>query len=241
VSRLELLPAVDVAGGRAVRPGAGGAPPDVGDPIERAACWQRDGAKWIHLVDLDAAFGRGHNRDLLTAVVDALDCDVELSGGVRDDESLAAALKTGCRRVVIGTAALENAAWCEQAIAEHGDRLAIGLDVRDERLAARGGTSGGTHDGGELWPALDWFDRAGCRRYVVTDVARDGSLDGPNLELLRAVCARTDAPVLASGGVATLDDVRALAAMTDEGVEGAVIGTALYAGAFTLEQAIASR
>lgn len=235
MSRLELLPAVDVARGRAVRPGAGGAAPDVGDPVEQAVRWQRAGARWVHLVDLDAAFARGHNRDLLTAVVVGLDCDVQVSGGVHDDESLAAALATGCRRVVVGTAALTDLAWCERVIGAHGDRLALGLDIRGETLAARGGS----RDGGELWPVLDRLERAGCRRYIVTDVARDGSLEGPNVELLRAVCSRTDAPVLASGGVSTLDDVRALAAMTDDGVEGAVIGTALYAGAFSLEQALA--
>ncbi|MDQ3663263.1 MAG: HisA/HisF-related TIM barrel protein [Actinomycetota bacterium] len=235
MSRLELLPAVDVAGGRAVRPGANGSAPDVGDPVEQAARWQRAGARWVHLVDLDAAFARGHNRDLLAAVVAGLDCDVQVSGGVHDDASLASALATGCRRVVVGTAALTYLAWCERVIGAHGDRLAVGLDVHDERLAARGGSG----DGGELWPVLDRLERAGCRRYIVTDVTRDGSLDGPNVELLRAVCSRTDAPVLASGGVSTLDDVRALAAMTDDGVEGAVIGTALYTGAFSLEQALA--
>jgi len=235
VSRLELLPAVDVADGRAVRPGAGGSAPDVGDPVEQAARWQRAGARWVHLVDLDAAFARGHNRDLLIAVVAGLDCDVQVSGGVHDDASLAAALSTGCRRVVVGTAALTDLAWCERVIGAYGDRLAVGLDVHDERLAARGGSG----DGGELWPVLDRLERAGCRRYIVTDVTRDGGLVGPNVELLRAVCSRTDAPVLASGGVSTLDDVRALAAMTGDGVEGAVIGTALYAGAFSLEQALA--
>lgn len=237
MSRLELLPAVDIAGGRAVRPGGRGVEPDVGDPREQAARWQRAGARWVHLVDLDAAFGRRHNRDLLAAVVAGLDCDVQVSGGVRDDRSLAAALATGCRRVVVGTAALTELAWCERVIGEHGDRLAVGLDVRDETLAARGGGDGD----GELWPALDRLERSGCRRYVVTDITRDGSLAGPNLKLLRAVCARTDAPVVASGGISTLDDVRALAAMTDVGVEGAIIGTALYAGAFSLEQALAVR
>ena len=241
MSRLELLPAVDVAGGRAVRPGARAGEPDVGDPVEQAVRWQRAGARWVHLVDLDAAFGRGHNCDLLTAVIDGLDCDVQVSGGVRDDQSLAAALATGCRRVVIGTAALTDLAWCERVIGAHGDRLAVGLDVRDETLAARGGSRDGTVEGDELWPVLDRLERACCRRYVVTDVTRDGSLEGPNLELLRAVCSRTDAPVLASGGVSILDDVRALAAMTTSGVEGAVVGTALYAGAFSLEQALAVR
>lgn len=237
MSRLELLPAVDVAGGRAVRPGARAGEPDVGDPVEQALRWQLAGARWVHLVDLDAAFGRGHNRDLLSTVVAGLDCDVQVSGGVRDDQSLAAALATGCDRVVVGTAALTDLAWCERVVRARGERLAVGLDVRDERLEPRG--VGADH--GELWPVLDRLERAGCRRYVVTDVTRDGSLDGPNLELLRAVCARTKAAVLASGGISNLDDVRALAAMTANGVEGAVVGTALYAGAFSLEQALAVR
>jgi phosphoribosylanthranilate isomerase len=237
-----LLPAVDVADGKAVRlvQGEAGTETSYGDPLEAALAWQNDGAEWIHLVDLDAAFGRGSNRELLAGVVGKLDVNVELSGGIRDDESLAAALSTGCTRVNLGTAALENPAWCAKAIAEHGDKVAVGLDVRiteqGHRLAARGWTS----DGGDLWDVLDRLDRDGCSRYVVTDVSKDGTLRGPNLELLRAVCDRTDAPVIASGGVSSVDDLVALAGLAADGVEGAIVGKALYAGAFTLPDALAS-
>jgi phosphoribosyl isomerase A len=235
---LQLLPAVDVSGGRAVQlvQGVAGSERVFGDPVASALRWQRAGAQWIHLVDLDAAFGRGDNRALLADVVAAVDIDVELSGGIRDDASLAASLSTGCRRVNIGTAALERPGWCAEVIAAHGDRVAIGLDVRGTTLAARGWT----RDGGDLYEALDRLDDAGCARYVVTDVNKDGMLQGPNLSLLRDVCARTPAPVVASGGISTLDDLRALSSLTADGVEGAIVGTALYTGAFTLEDALAA-
>jgi 1-(5-phosphoribosyl)-5-[(5-phosphoribosylamino)methylideneamino] imidazole-4-carboxamide isomerase/N-(5'phosphoribosyl)anthranilate isomerase len=238
VSALQLLPAVDVSGGRAVQlvQGVAGSERVFGGAVESALRWQRVGARWVHLVDLDAAFGRGSNRDLITSVVAALDIDVELSGGIRDDETLAAALATGCTRVNIGTAALERPDWCASVIAEHGERVAIGLDVRGTTLAARGWT----RDGGDLYEVLARLDAAGCTRYVVTDVLRDGMLEGPNVELLRDVCARTDAAVVASGGVSSLDDLMAIAALTPVGVEGAIIGTALYLGEFTLEAALAA-
>lgn len=233
---LQLLPAVDVADGQAVRlvQGAAGSETSYGDPLTAALAWQSAGAEWIHLVDLDAAFGRGSNRKLLADVVGRLDVQVELSGGIRDDESLRAALATGCRRVNVGTAALENPEWCARAIAEFGDRIAVGLDVRGTTLAARGWTQ----DGGDIWEVLERLERDGCPRYVVTDVTKDGTLKGPNLELLRQMCERTDRPVIASGGVSSLDDLRAIASLVDIGVEGAIVGKALYAQAFTLEQAL---
>jgi phosphoribosylanthranilate isomerase len=235
---LELLPAVDVADGQAVRlvQGEAGSGTSYGDPLEAALAWQEQGAEWIHLVDLDAAFGRGSNAALLAEVVGRMDIKVEMSGGIRDDESLRAALATGCTRVNIGTAALENPEWCAQAIAEYGDRVAVGLDVRGTTLAARGWTE----DGGDLWEVLARLDSAGCARYVVTDVRKDGTLTGPNLELLREVCERTDKPVVASGGVSSLADLHAIAELVDIGVEGAIVGKALYAGAFTLPEAIAA-
>jgi phosphoribosylanthranilate isomerase len=235
---LVLLPAVDVADGQAVRlvQGEAGTETSYGDPLAAALAWQEAGAEWIHLVDLDAAFGRGANRELLASVVGALDVRVELSGGIRDDASLDAALSTGCRRVNIGTAALEDPAWCAKIIAEHGDKIAVGLDVRGTTLAARGWTQ----EGGDLWEVLDRLESEGCPRYVVTDVTKDGTLRGPNLDLLREVCARTDRPVIASGGVSSLDDLRALATLVPEGVEGAIVGKALYAQAFTLEEALAA-
>ncbi|GAB2975264.1 bifunctional 1-(5-phosphoribosyl)-5-((5-phosphoribosylamino) methylidenea mino)imidazole-4-carboxamide isomerase/phosphoribosylanthranilate isomerase PriA [Actinotalea caeni] len=236
VTRLQLLPAVDVADGQAVRlvQGEAGSETSYGSPVEAALAWQRDGAEWIHLVDLDAAFGRGSNAELLAEVVGMLDVDVELSGGIRDDESLARALRTGCRRVNLGTAALEDPAWTARMIAEHGDRIAVGLDVRGTTLAARGWTS----EGGDLWETLARLDRDGCARYVVTDVTKDGTMRGPNLDLLRQVCEATTAPVVASGGISSLDDIRALTGLVEIGVEGAIVGKALYAGAFTLPEAL---
>jgi len=238
VTALELLPAVDVAGGRAVRlvQGEAGSQTEYGDPLAAARAWQDGGASWVHLVDLDAAFGRGGNRELLARVVGELDVAVELSGGIRDDASLAAALATGCRRVNLGTAALESPDWVRGVIAEHGDRVAVGLDVRGTTLAARGWTQ----EGGDLWEVLARLDADGCARYVVTDVRRDGTLTGPNLQLLEQVCAVTDRPVVASGGVSSLDDLRAIAALTTRGVEGAIVGKALYAGAFSLPEALAA-
>lgn len=233
---LTLLPAVDVAEGRAVRlvQGRAGSETSYGDPAEAALQWQRDGAAWIHLVDLDAAFGRGSNRDLIADMVRCLDVAVELSGGIRDDDSLAAALATGAARVNLGTAALEDPDWVRRAIGRVGDRIAVGLDVRGTALAARGWT----REGGELFEVLARLDADGCARYVVTDVRRDGTLTGPNLDLLRRVTTATDRPVVASGGVSSLADLRAIA--TVPGVEGAIVGKALYAGAFTLPEALAA-
>jgi phosphoribosyl isomerase A len=236
--KLELLPAVDVSGGQAVRlvQGAAGTETSYGDPVDAAMAWQEAGADWIHLVDLDAAFGRGSNGPQLAELIGRLDVRVELSGGIRNDAALTAALATGCTRVVIGTAALEDPDWVAKVIGEYGDRVAVGLDVRGTRLAARGWTT----DGGELDEALERLEAAGCSRYVVTDIDKDGMLRGPNLDLLRRVCARTDVPVVASGGVASLADLRAIASLVPLGVEGAIVGKALYAGAFTLPEALAA-
>jgi len=237
---LVLLPAVDVVDGRAVRlvQGKAGSETEYGSALEAALGWQRDGAEWIQLVALDAAFGRGSNRELLADVVGRLEVKVELSGGIRDDDSLAAALATGCTRVNLGTAALENPQWCARAIAEHGDRIAVGLDVQLDNGAYRLRGRGWETDGGELWPVLERLDREGCSRFVVTDVTKDGTLGGPNLELLGEVADRTEAPVIASGGVSSLDDLRAIATLVDRGVEGAIVGKALYAGRFTLPEAL---
>jgi phosphoribosylformimino-5-aminoimidazole carboxamide ribotide isomerase/phosphoribosylanthranilate isomerase len=236
MSILELLPAVDVKDGRAVRLVQGELAREsvYGSPLEVALDFQNSGAQWLHLVDLDAAFGRGENSALLADVVGRLDIDVELSGGIRDDESLTRALATGCRRVNLGTAALENPEWTSRIIAEHGDRIAVGLDVRGQVLAARGWTQ----EGGDLFETLARLESDGCARYVVTDVTKDGTLQGPNLELLKEVCAATKKPVVASGGISSLEDIKALCALSSIGVEGAIVGKALYAGAFTLEQAL---
>ncbi|AXI77053.1 bifunctional 1-(5-phosphoribosyl)-5-((5-phosphoribosylamino)methylideneamino)imidazole-4-carboxamide isomerase/phosphoribosylanthranilate isomerase PriA [Peterkaempfera bronchialis] len=234
--RLELLPAVDVRDGQAVRlvKGESGTETSFGEPLTAALAWQQAGAEWIHLVDLDAAFGTGSNRELLAEVVGRLDVKVELSGGIRDDDSLRAALATGCRRVNLGTAALESPEWVRKAIAEHGDRIAVGLDVVGTTLRGRGWT----REGGDLYEVLARLDADGCARYVVTDVDKDGTLTGPNLQLLRDVCAATDRPVVASGGVSSLADLHAISGLVPEGVEGAIVGKALYEQKFTLEEAL---
>ena len=235
--KLELLPAVDVADGKAVRltQGEAGTETNYGSPVDAALDWIEQGAEWIHLVDLDAAFGRGSNAALLRKVVkQSKHVKVELSGGIRDDASLEAALELGATRVNLGTAALENPEWTRAVIARYGEQVAVGLDVRGETLAARGWTQ----EGGNLWEVLDRLENAHCPRYVVTDVTKDGTLRGPNVELLKQVCARTDRPVVASGGVSSLDDIAALRELVPLGVEGAIVGKALYAGAFTLPAAL---
>ena len=234
--KLELLPAVDVKSGQAVRlvQGELGSESNYGAPIDAALDFQSAGAEWIHLVDLDAAFGIGSNAELLAEVIGKLDIAVELSGGIRDDESLRRALSTGCRRVNLGTAALENPDWTSKAIREFGDRIAVGLDVRGRTLAARGWTK----EGGDLFETIERLDKDGCARYVVTDVTKDGTLKGPNLELLRNVCEVTKAPIVASGGISSIADIEALKSLVSIGVEGAIMGKALYAGAFTLEEAL---
>jgi 1-(5-phosphoribosyl)-5-[(5-phosphoribosylamino)methylideneamino] imidazole-4-carboxamide isomerase/N-(5'phosphoribosyl)anthranilate isomerase len=236
--RLILLPAVDVADGKAVRltQGEAGTETNYGDPVDAANSWVDQGAEWIHLVDLDAAFGRGSNRATIKKIIKSMPrrVNIELSGGIRDDESLEAALATGAKRINLGTAALENPEWAAHVIAEFGEAIAVGLDVRGRTLAARGWTE----DGGDLFSVVDRLEEAGCCRYVVTDVTKDGTLNGPNLELLQEVMDRTQRPVIASGGVANLDDVAALRDLVPHGLEGAIIGKALYAGAFTLAEAL---
>ena len=233
---LELLPAIDIVDGQAVRlvQGELGTETGYGSPVAAAQQWQDDGAEWIHLVDLDAAFGKGSNSDLVAQVVASVDVKVELSGGIRDDESLAKALATGCARVNLGTAAIENPDWCRKVLGEYGDRIAVGVDVRGTTVATRGWTQ----EAGDVFDLLDRLQADGCERYVVTDVTRDGTLTGPNLELLKKVAEYTQKPVVASGGIANLDDIRALASLTGEGIEGAIIGKALYSGAFTLPEAL---
>ncbi|MFZ7088066.1 bifunctional 1-(5-phosphoribosyl)-5-((5-phosphoribosylamino)methylideneamino)imidazole-4-carboxamide isomerase/phosphoribosylanthranilate isomerase PriA [Curtobacterium sp. RRHDQ10] len=237
VPPLVLLPAVDIVDGTAVRltQGEAGSETGYGDPVDAAAAWHDQGAEWIHLVDLDAAFGRGENRDVIGRIIRRVDgIAVELSGGIRDDASLEAALATGAARVNLGTAALEDPDWAARVIGTYGDRIAVGLDVRGTTLASRGWTE----DAGDLFTVLDRLEDAGCARYVVTDVTKDGTLQGPNVDLLRQVTARTDRPVVASGGISTLDDLRALRELVPSGLEGAIIGKALYSGAFTLAAAL---
>jgi 1-(5-phosphoribosyl)-5-[(5-phosphoribosylamino)methylideneamino] imidazole-4-carboxamide isomerase/N-(5'phosphoribosyl)anthranilate isomerase len=234
---LVLLPAVDVADGKAVRltQGEAGSETNYGDPVDAAADWANQGAEWIHLVDLDAAFGRGNNAAVIRKVIKQVrGVNVELSGGIRDDASLEAALATGAKRINLGTAALENPEWAANVIGQYGEAIAVGLDVRGTMLAARGWT----RDGGDLWTVLERLEDAGCARYVLTDVTKDGTLQGPNVELLTQVMERTNRPVIASGGISSLDDIQALRDLVPLGLEGAIVGKALYAGAFTLAEAL---
>ncbi|WP_439594088.1 bifunctional 1-(5-phosphoribosyl)-5-((5-phosphoribosylamino)methylideneamino)imidazole-4-carboxamide isomerase/phosphoribosylanthranilate isomerase PriA [Microbacterium sp.] len=234
---LILLPAVDVADGKAVRltQGEAGSETSYGDPVDAALEWARQGAQWIHLVDLDAAFGRGTNAGVLRKVIKQVrGVQVEVSGGIRDDQSLDAALESGAARVNLGTAALENPEWAADVIGRYGELVAVGLDVRGTTLAARGWT----REGGDLWTVLERLESAGCSRYVVTDVTKDGTLQGPNIDLLQQMTSRTPKPVIASGGISSLDDIAALRELVPLGVEGAIVGKALYAGAFTLAEAL---
>ncbi|MFV8380482.1 bifunctional 1-(5-phosphoribosyl)-5-((5-phosphoribosylamino)methylideneamino)imidazole-4-carboxamide isomerase/phosphoribosylanthranilate isomerase PriA [Corynebacterium hindlerae] len=237
-----LLPAVDVVNGQAVRlhQGEAGSETVYGTPLESALMWQEQGAEWLHFVDLDAAFGRGSNHEMMAEVVGRLDINVELTGGIRDDASLERALGTGARRVNIGTAALEKPEWCAEVIKRYGDRVAIGLDVREVDGEWRAKGNGWVSDGGDMWEVLERLTAQGCSRFVVTDVSKDGTLTGPNIDLLRDVAAATDAPVVASGGISVLDDVISLAQYVDEGIDSAIIGKALYEGRFTLPEALAA-
>ncbi len=234
---LDILPAIDVKEGSAIRlvQGELDKQSKYGDPLEIAAEFVAAGASWIHLVDLDAAFGLGNNFEVLASVIKSVDIKIELSGGIRDDESLERALSTGCSRINLGTAALEQEEWTESVIKKHGDKIAVGLDVRGRELSARGWTK----SGGDLFEAITRLDKAGCARYVLTDITRDGTLTGPNLELLKEVTSFTKTPIVASGGISSLTDVKALTQLTNQGVEGVIIGKALYAGAFTLAQVLA--
>lgn len=236
-ANLELLPAVDIAGGQAVRlvQGEAGSETGYGDPLEAALSWQNQGAEWLHLVDLDAAFDRGHNTDIVKRIAEELKIKVELSGGIRDDASLERALEFGATRVNLGTAALENPEWTARAIDRFGEQIAVGLDVRGTTLSGRGWTK----EGGDIWDVLARLEDAGCARYVVTDVTKDGTLRGPNVELLREMCSKTDKPIVASGGISSLEDLRVLRELVPVGVEGAIMGKALYAGRFTLAEALA--
>ena len=235
---LEILPAIDVKEGVAIRlvQGELDKQSKYGDPIEIATQFVASGASWIHLVDLDAAFGLGNNFEVLASVIKSVDIKIELSGGIRDDESLNRALSIGCTRINLGTAALEQPEWTESVIKKHGDKIAVGLDVRGRQLSARGWTK----SGGDLFEAITRLDKVGCARYVLTDITRDGTLTGPNLELLKEVTSFTKTPIVASGGISSLSDVKALTQLTNDGVEGVIIGKALYAGAFTLAQVLAT-
>lgn len=236
MNKLILLPAVDVSDGKAVRlvQGELGSETVYGSPLEAALNFQEQGAEWIHLVDLDAAFGKGNNFSLLKEVVEKLDIQVELSGGIRDDESLNKALSTGAKRINLGTAALENPEWTKKVIKLHEDKIAIGLDVRGRTLAARGWTK----DGGDLFETLKRLDEDNAARYVVTDVTKDGTLTGPNLDLLVEISKVTKKPLIASGGISQLEDLIKLKSLVSIGVEGAIVGKALYSNKFTLKQAL---
>lgn len=235
-----VLPAVDVVDGQAVRldQGEAGTEKNYGAPLDAALQWQAEGAEWLHFVDLDAAFGRGSNHELMAEITRELSINVELTGGIRDDATLERALATGAKRVNIGTAALENPEWAAAAIKKHGDAIAVDIAVREEEGQWRTKGRGWTSDGGDLWEVLEYFDAAGCTRFVVTDVSKDGTLAGPNVELLRDVSAATDAAVTASGGVSSVADIAEIARYADEGIDSVIVGKALYEKRFTLREAL---
>lgn len=234
---LELLPAVDVSKGLAVRlsQGESNSEESFGSPMDAAQAWITAGAGWIHLVDLDAAFERGNNRAVIQEVVAGCSgVKIQLSGGIVDQQSLDAALATGATRVNLATPALADLEWVQNVISDFGDRISVGLDVQGSTLIGRGSSQ----VVGQLRDVLEKLEQAGCARYIVTDVARDGMLQGPNLELLKQVLSITDKPVVASGGISSLDDIAALSQLVSSGLEGAILGKALYAKRFTLEQAL---
>ena len=235
---LEILPAIDVKDGVAIRLTKGELDNQskYGDPLEVAGEFVKSGVNWIHLVDLDAAFGLGNNFEILDSIIKSVDIKIQLSGGIKDDESLNRALTTNCSRINLGTAALDNPEWVESVIKKHGDKIAVALDVDGKVLSPRGGTK----SGGDLFQMITRLDKAGCARYVLTDVNRDGALSGPNLELLKEVTSFTKTPIVASGGVSSLSDVKSLMQLTNQGVEAVIIGKGLYTGAFTLAQVLAT-
>lgn len=232
-----LLPAIDLRDGRCVRLVQGDFAQETvydDDPVTVAKRYEAEGAEWLHVVDLDAALkGEAKNRHVIESIIEQVDVPVQCSGGIRSMDALAWASTAGASRVVLGTQALLDPGFVGEAVARYGELITVGLDVRGERLQARGWTE----DAGELYPTLERLDRAGVERYVVTDVARDGMLQGPNITLLREVGARTSAVIVASGGVSSLDDLRALARA---GIGECIVGKALYAGRFTLPEALAA-
>jgi 1-(5-phosphoribosyl)-5-[(5-phosphoribosylamino)methylideneamino] imidazole-4-carboxamide isomerase/N-(5'phosphoribosyl)anthranilate isomerase len=235
---LTLLPAVDLLDGQAARlvQGALGTETGYGDPVSAAKEFVAQGATWLHVVDLDAAFGRGPgNRQQIERIVEAVaPAKVEASGGVRRPEDLEALLELGAARVVVGTAALEDPEWVLRACERHTDAVAVGLDARGRTLQARGWTA----SGGDLFETLQRLDAGGCHRFVYTEVATDGMLTGPPIASLAAVLDATRRPVIASGGVSGLEDLRALGQLEASGLEGVIVGKALYAGRFTVAQAL---
>ena len=235
---LEIFPAIDVKDGVAIRLTKGelNNQSKYGDPLEVANEFVKSGVNWIHLVDLDAAFGIGDNSEILASIIKNINIKIQLSGGIKDEQSLNKALATGCSRINIATSALEQLDWVESVIHKHGDKICVSLDVNGKVLSPRGSNK----SGGDLFQVITRLDKVRCARYVLTDVNRDGALNGPNLELLKEVTSFTKTPIVASGGVSSLNDVKSLMQLTNQGVEAVIIGKALYTGAFTLTQALAT-
>lgn len=235
---LTLYPAVDIKDGRAVRLTQGRADQETvydADPVAAAQRFADAGSEWLHVVDLDAAFtGEPRNRHLIERIVEATGCRVQASGGVRTLDDVEASLGYGAERVVIGTMALTNPDFVREVLDTVGPRIAVGLDARGSVLQARGWTE----EAGDLFDAIEQFSAMGVPRFVYTDVARDGMLQGPNVEMLTKVADATDAHVTASGGVSSLEDLRILAGC-HERVDAAIVGKALYADAFTIDEALA--
>ena len=234
-----LLPALDVSGGRVVRG-------EASDPVAAALEVQRAGVEWLHLVDLDAAYGRGANVDVLDAVIGALDIQVELAGGIHSEAALDWALDTGSERIVLAADALIDRAWCSRVVAEHGSRIAVSLDVRIESgangqrshvIAPRGAGEELSTDRRDMWQTIEWLESLNCAQYIVTDVTRDGAMTGPNVELCHLIDAQTSASVIASGGVSSLAD---LVAVQAAGLDGCIVGSAFWTGALDMSDALAA-
>jgi phosphoribosyl isomerase A len=236
---LTLYPAVDIKDGRAVRLTQGRADEETvydADPVAAAQRFADAGTPWLHVVDLDAAFtGEPRNRHLIASIVEATGCKVQASGGVRTVADVEASLGYGAERVVIGTMALTDPAFVAEVLDRVGPRIAVGLDARGTTLQARGWTE----EAGDLFEAIEQFTAMGVPRFVYTDVAKDGMLEGPNVEMLAEVADATSAAVTASGGVSSLEDLRTLATCHPR-VDAAIVGKALYSGAFTLAEALAA-
>lgn len=232
---LLLLPALHLVGGQAVQITRGAETPSqpLGDAVALARRWADEGVQWLHVIDVDAAFGHGDNASLVQAIVDSVPAHVQVAGGIRDDASLVRALNSGAARVTLGTAALADPDWCRAAIKHAGDRLAVGLDVDSDALRANG------------WPpdenvltAVTMLDEAGAQHYVVRCTAADGTKSGPSYELLGAICARTQGGVMAMGGISNLEDLRRLRGLVPIGVEGVIVATALHDGSISVPEAL---
>jgi phosphoribosylformimino-5-aminoimidazole carboxamide ribotide isomerase len=240
---IELLPAIDLRGGHCVRLRQGDFAAETvydDDPVRVAREFEKAGARWIHVVDLDAArTGSRAHLTQIAAIAAAVECDVEVGGGVRGADAAATLLDAGAARVVVGTAAVERPALVEELCGAYPGRIAVGLDARGTEVAVRGWLEGSEAD---LVGLAQRFEGVGLAALIVTEIGRDGTLEGPALEQLAAVLEASTVPVIASGGVGTLEDLRALADVRVGGrsLAGVIVGRAIYEGRFGVAEALAT-